>query len=509
MITRAFATLAAVLLVVVLGIGLLYGIRALTPPATITPIATAQPAVAVGRTGPPTATAAPGRCTNPQMSTQAVIVRYFELSTSRDIAAVSDCFAPSWRAQFARNPTWDQAAAMWGSAGPASSLQIAYSDTVRGCDRYRVAAVMATGYLIGQSGSEFITIGPEGGTPRIFEITTALVNPQIATTTCGTAVVPTPSVASSVSPTAMWRRIADIPTARSEVAAVLAQQQRKVFVIGGFGGPDRVERYDATTDRWDRAPDLPIGVDHAMAADVAGLQSAAPQGVFVFGGYTTDGRATARSFRFDVIADRWEEIAPMPGPRAAGAAATLGSSVYIVGGADGNRLIAPTYEYNVGTRAWRTVAAIPTPRDHLAAVAVEGRVCAIGGRRLSLSDNLASFECYDPTADAWARLPDVPTARGGAGAAVDGSRVYFVGGEQPSSTYREVEIFSTRADRWTRGPDLPAGRHGLGAIVLPASKELDAQRNLITTPARLLVLAGGPTPGGSQIATCLVLDLGQ
>ena len=313
-------------------------------------------------------------------------------------------------------------------------------------------------------------------------------------------------LASAGAPTAAWRRITDIPTARSEVAAVVSQQQSRVFVIGGFGGPERVERYDPAADRWERAPDLPIGVDHPMAAASEGLQSAAPQGVFVFGGYLANGSASARAFRFDAAAGRWEEIAPMPGPRAAAAAVATGVSIFIVGGANGSGLVAPTYEYNVITRQWRSVAAIPTPRDHLAAVALAGKVCAVGGRRLSLSLNLATFECYDPRADTWERMPDAPTARGGVGAAAYGSVVYFIGGEQPSGTHREVEIFDTRAKAWTRGPDLPTARHGLGVVVVQGTREIVAG-SVVTTPARLLVLTGGPTPGGSQTAVCEALDL--
>lgn len=302
-----------------------------------------------------------------------------------------------------------------------------------------------------------------------------------------------------------WRRITDIPTPRSEVAAVTGHQDSSFLVIGGFGGPDRVEEYDDATGRWARLPDLPIRVDHPMAATVRGLQSSAPQGVFVFGGYS--GGATARSFRFDLGADRWEEIAPMPGPRAAAAAVAFGDRIFVVGGADGTRLVAPTYEYNVSTQQWRSVAAIPTSRDHLAAVAVGGRVCAIGGRRLSMSLNLPTFECYDPITDTWTRLPDAPTARGGVGAAVYDQRVYLVGGEQPSGTFREVEVFDSRTNAWTRGPDLPTARHGLAVVVSPGTKTIDAARNLVTTPPRLLVLSGGPTPGGSQTAVCEALDL--
>lgn len=44
----------------------------------------------------PSATAAPGRCTDPQMTTQAVIERDFELSTGNDPQAVADR-AKVWR----------------------------------------------------------------------------------------------------------------------------------------------------------------------------------------------------------------------------------------------------------------------------------------------------------------------------------------------------------------------------------------------------------------------------
>ena len=314
------------------------------------------------------------------------------------------------------------------------------------------------------------------------------------------------ALATSAATAAAWKRIADIPTGRSEIAAAVSEQQSKVFVIGGSGGPQRVEFYDLATARWERAPDLPIGVDHAMAASSEGLQSSAPQGVFVFGGNLAGGSATARSFRFDAAGGRWEEIAPMPAPRAAAAAVSIGGSVFIVGGANGGNLVSPTYEYNVIARQWRTVAAIPTPRDHLAAAALGGKVCAVGGRRLSMSLNLASFECYDPRADTWVRMPDAPTARGGLGAATYGNSIYVVGGEQPAGTFREVEIFDLRTNTWTRGPDLPTARHGLGVVVVPGTKEV-VSGSVVFTPARLLVISGGPTPGGSQTTICDAIDV--
>ncbi len=309
--------------------------------------------------------------------------------------------------------------------------------------------------------------------------------PSTATFRLQTSATPAGSSASSGSAAALaWRRIADIPTGRSEVAATVFRSD--VYVIGGFGGGRVVEIFDG--QRWRRGPDLPLEVDHAMAASVPETIEGA--GVYVFGGNA--GAPTARSFRLAPDATAWREIAAMPGPRSQGAAVAQGRFIYVVGGYDGQRLGAPTYAYEANADRWRQVAAIPTPRDHLAAALVAGRVCAVGGRKLSLTMNLATLECYDPGADRWETAPDAPTARGGVGAAAVGNRLVFVGGERPDGTYREVEIFDAESGRWSRLPDLPTPRHGIGVVAVGRT---------------VYVMSGGPTPGGSQTPVSEAIDL--
>jgi N-acetylneuraminic acid mutarotase len=280
-----------------------------------------------------------------------------------------------------------------------------------------------------------------------------------------------------------WRRLGDVPTARSEVAA--AALGDAIFVVGGFGGGRSVEFY-GTDHRagWGSKPGYPLEVDHAMAAATAGDTGS----LYVFGGNVA-GQPTARGYRFD--GNTWTERASMPLPRAQAAAVVAGDKIYVVGGVTtGSRLIADTFEYDTTADRWRAVAAIPTPRDHLAAALLDGRVCAVGGRRLSLDQNLAALECYDPRADRWDRLPDAPTARGGVGAAVVGTQLFFIGGEQPSGTFAQVEIYDATTGSWSRGPDLPTPRHGLAVVAIG--------RNVYA-------LTGGPTPGGSQTAVCEAL----
>jgi len=131
------------------------------------------------------------------------------------------------------------------------------------------------------------------------------------------------------------------------------------------------------------------------------------------------------------------------------------------------------------TLRWR-VARGPRPREHLAATALGGKVYVLGGRLAGLDTNLATVEAYDPRTNRWSRLPDLPTPRGGTGAAAVAGRIVSVGGESPQGTERGVWALRPSTRRWVRLPDLPTPRHGLGVVAVGG---------------RVWVVAGGPEPG--------------
>jgi hypothetical protein len=321
----------------------------------------------------------------------------------------------------------------------------------------------------------------------------ALVGLLVSCQTTTAPPVPTPSVATTGSPTVRpatptpqptltgWGELRPpLPTPRSELAAV--NYANVIFTFGGFGGPKVVERYPPAAGGWIRDPDLPIDVDHPMAAGVLGGRR---PGVFVMGGYV-NGVATDRLFYYLPVAQggKWEELAPMPFPRAAGAAVAIGRTIYVIGGAlNATTLSNSLYIYDVETDKWSVGPDIPTPRDHLAAVAVGSVVCAVGGRTLSMSRNLGALECYDPALRQWRKYADMPTPRGGLGAAAVGNKLVAVGGERPEGTFREVEIFDFATGAWSRGQDLVYPRHGLGVVAVD----------------RVIYAIGGATrPGGGS-----------
>src|SRR5574341_1070405 len=144
------------------------------------------------------------------------------------------------------------------------------------------------------------------------------------TSSCGEKIQPKPSE--------RWTQLSSMPTARSEHAAAVIEHT--IYVPGGFGGEQKLEAYDTTTNSWKTLADLPEPRHHLMAAAYNG-------NVYTFGGASSIVNWTPRAeaWAYDPRTDSWDMIAPMPEPRLAGAAVTLGEFIYVVGGIGGSNAL--------------------------------------------------------------------------------------------------------------------------------------------------------------------------
>ena len=82
---------------------------------------------------------------------------------------------------------------------------------------------------------------------------------------------------------------------------------------------------------------------------------------------------------------------------------------------------------------------------------------------------MATLERYDPGAQTWLKLPDMPTARGDLGAAVVGGRLVAAGGESPTGVFANVESFDIRARTWSALPPMKTPRHGIAFATVGTS----------------------------------------
>jgi N-acetylneuraminic acid mutarotase len=272
----------------------------------------------------------------------------------------------------------------------------------------------------------------------------------------------------------LWEEHAPMPLPRTEVAA--ATVGNEIMVLGGFtsdrGASTRVDAYSPARNTWRRLPSLPVGVHHAMAVGAGGR-------LHVLGGYTVDGIPLRTAFVLE--RGRWRALPRMPFARAAAGAAVAGGKIVVAGGVTGGepRLARNALSFDLRTRRWSLVSG-PTPREHLGVASLGGTVYAVAGRTSGFDTNLLHFESYRPGDRRWRRLPPVPDARGGTGAAGVNGQIVSVGGEEPDGTIEEVLAYRVSSRRWVQLEDLRTPRHGLGVAAFGR---------------RVYVIGGGPEPG--------------
>lgn len=279
-----------------------------------------------------------------------------------------------------------------------------------------------------------------------------------------------PAVVSAA--TGGWQSGEPLPVPRTEVAA--ASHGAEIVVVGGYlpwgDSSSQADAYAPATRTWRRLPSLPVPVNHAMAATWRGR-------TVVVGGYV--GRNDPGNRAFVLQGNRWRELRRMPAGRAAGGAAVIGDTLYVVAGVGPRGLARTGFALDLRTNRWRTIPG-PTRREHLAVTATGGRVYALAGRTAGIDTNLRVLESWRPGTRRWTPLPRVPASRGGTGAAAVGRTIVSVGGEEPGGAIASVYAYDTRARRWRRLPDLPTPRHGLGVVARGRT---------------VFAIAGGPVPG--------------
>jgi N-acetylneuraminic acid mutarotase len=286
-----------------------------------------------------------------------------------------------------------------------------------------------------------------------------------------------------------WSMGAAMPLPRSEHA--VAEFDGKIWVLGGYP-PGRlpsnlVQIYDPALSRWSLGPSLPQPIHHTHVAAVGGK-------IYLLGG-EIEGASTGRPETFvanvwmhDPAVGGWVARSPMPTPRGGGGKAVIEGKIYVAGGRPPG---GHAFEvYDPATDKWEKLPDLPTQRNHLAMVAVGGKIIVAGGRTGpgAMAERVDVVEIYDPATRRWTRGAPLPAPRGGITGAVHAGCMFVFGGEGERTHVLGLTPtaygYDPRADRWTRLPDLPIAVHGLkGSAVIGG---------------RIFLPGGGITLGGNS-----------
>ena len=263
--------------------------------------------------------------------------------------------------------------------------------------------------------------------------------------------------------TTRWTALHKSLVTRSEVGA--ARIGRFVYLVGGFTSDAShpttaaVERYDLDKDRWQRVHDMPVPLNHTVAAPYAG-------DLYVMGGYSDAnglGKPVATLYRYHPSSDAWSRLPSAPSARAAHTMGVIGHRLYVAGGARGGKALGTLEIYDFNTRRWSRGPRMRTAREHLTGAVTGGFFYVLAGRAAG-KGNFKVAERYDPRRNRWQSLPAMRKARGGIACGVVHGKIVVFGGEEAGGTIARVERYDPATRRWTRLPDMRTPRHGLGGV---------------------------------------------
>lgn len=189
---------------------------------------------------------------------------------------------------------------------------------------------------------------------------------------------------------------------------------------------------------------------------------------------------TTKAFALD---GTWTTKAPMPTSLLAHSAASVGGTLYMVGGDTGPGCPAPTTDtlaYDVANNTWTSKAPLPVRRSTVATAVVNGKIYAIGGG--NCFGPMKNTDMYDPTTDSWTAKTPLPTPRSYAVVAgVVSGMIYVVGGTAAGTNERYDPVM----DQWTQMAPLPTPRFNLAGGVIDG----------------ILYAVGGFAPSGTNLGT--------
>lgn len=203
-------------------------------------------------------------------------------------------------------------------------------------------------------------------------------------------------------------------------------------VTGGndwVAGPKKVWRnttYVFRNGRWSEGPELPRALAHpAFAHD--------QNGFYVAGGSDSD-HQFADVFRLASLgpSTRWEKLTPLPVAVSSAAGACLQRRFYVVSGETGGDMTRRMWSLDVREpgASWKPCRDVPgTPRTLAALVAVGKHLYLLGGVS-NWTPLTPMAEClrYDPAADTWERMKDLPfSGYAWSASPVDGAHVLLAG----------------------------------------------------------------------------------
>ena len=174
-------------------------------------------------------------------------------------------------------------------------------------------------------------------------------------------------------------------------------------------------------------------------------------------------------------ADLWVEGPALNVARYKCRALVLDGKIYVVGGRDPEKNVAPIEVFDPAVGKWEVLGPSPENAYQMPCIAAyDGKIFALCGRTQEKvrfrGGYVLDLSAESPT---WARLPGAPTfGHGDAGFGVIGTKVYLISGEDDSLSneawdyVKAVDVFDMVTGSWTTVAPIEYGREDFDAIAV-------------------------------------------
>lgn len=165
------------------------------------------------------------------------------------------------------------------------------------------------------------------------------------------------------------------------------------------------------------------------------------------------------------LAQRWQELAPLPAARAGMAAAAYNGEIYAIAGEGPQGVSGSVFRYTPETDSWAQLSDKPTPVTDVHAVLIGEKIYVPGGLGGD-GQPTDSLEIYDPRRDAWSIGTRLPKAVSAYALADFEGQMYLFGGWDGKRALDDVYVYDPGADEWRMRTPMALARRDHGAVAM-------------------------------------------
>ena len=255
-----------------------------------------------------------------------------------------------------------------------------------------------------------------------------------------------------------WTQLPNMPTAEFDAGGAYAANTNKMYVFGGFTGSavlNTTQIYDVATNTWSMGAAMPAGRYFPSTVYYSGTGK-----IYVIGGFDASSNEANQTWEYDPVANTWNTSrANIPVGMAGAGYSIVGQFVYLAGHWNNGATSTDHYRYDIVANAWAAMAPVPVPIYRPAAAGVGTKEYLVGGgnpiisalrsktvraaeNQASLSTPAASYTStyiYDTGNNTWTTGPNTNVAHSFTGGTAIGSTLLVVGGYNGTSDVNTVE----------------------------------------------------------------------